>query len=151
MKILHTIVVLFLISSTASAQQITEKDLLGKWQGRTLKLQGIIADYEKQEVIALPEVHGSMAPEEIDAIMEQLREEMKNGTLLLEFFPGGKMSGTNGLNFESHGYTIETDPEGKQILKVEGSDPVEISLIDGELRIRDSAEELFIAKFKRVE
>lgn len=131
MKTLYMIFAFCLVSFTASAQKITEKDLEGKWNVTRVEAPTITLDYEKGTVELSPELQAMVPPEQLEEIRKTMAGPEGTGKPIMEF-AGGKMTYTMEGEREEKAYTLQYK-DGKDVLNFENEEGlyIEVSLSDG--------------------
>lgn len=115
MRALFTFVA-FVVTLAATAQQITEKGILGSWPVASIKMSGTILDFENNKVTLSDEKKKGMTQEAIKATEEAMLGGLgPMRSMRIEFADGGKIVfGMEGM-LEEDTYTA-IQREGKLVV-----------------------------------
>ena len=115
MKVLTALVLL--VAFQMSAQSLTEKDLLGKWQVSGMEASGMNVDYEKKEVKLTGEMAALISEEDLENMKADLFSKMEAKSFYgLEYTSGNIVSFVDGDNRKDSPYTLQ-QKDGKQFME----------------------------------
>ncbi len=125
--------ILLLLGLATQAQTVTEKDLLGEWEINKVDFDGIIVNFETNEVTASPgnETVNSSDLEDFKAMLEgDMGTKVKSNRLV--FKPGFIFESYEGEKMQAGTYKLMVD-NGRQVMVVDTPENmvVDITLQDG--------------------
>lgn len=130
---------------TATAQKITENDLLGKWKVTRIESVQMTIDYEKGEVAFAPEMLKSVPPEMLEDGKKQVLEE----TMAAEFSEGLKLTMLKQGERDEVSYTLSY--EGGKTLMHQPYTVIELTLNGDVLYMKSTgADEEAMVSLKKI-
>ncbi|MES2487237.1 MAG: hypothetical protein V4581_14975 [Bacteroidota bacterium] len=149
MKKLHlTVIVLFALFS-AQAQNIAEADVLGEWKLAKMDFNGILMNFETNEVTVAPGAEENSEVEDLKAMLQSgLSDEIKNTSIA--FKPNFVFESREGDTVKTGKYKLASDGT-RQVLLVDTPEvmTIDISLKEGLLEWILPTSRTFIMYFKK--
>lgn len=148
MKVLTVLVLL--VAFQMSAQSLTEKDLLGKWQVSAMEVSGILIDYDKKDITLPEEMKSVMSGEDVENMKKEAFAEMEGKGFYGLEFTAGNVAFVDGENRKESAYTL-SEVDGKQFMDG-GPIPAtaEIRIVDGKLQLQYETGASMTMTFKKV-
>jgi len=149
MKKLNVIVITLFAFFSAQAQTITEADLLGEWKLAKMDFNGVLMNFETNEVTVAPGAEENSEVEDLKAMLQSgMSDEIKNARIA--FKPNFVFESREGDKVQTGKYKLASDGT-RQVLLVDTPEvmTIDISLKEGLLTWVLPTSRTFIMYFKK--
>ena len=135
MKSINIIFSLLLLACTIANAQVTEKDLLGEWQLKTMQSPNMLyVDFDKDSVAMVQDMKATAQAQEMQKLLiGGLNEEMAKINGKITFYTGSRYALTMRGEDDIKSYTLINLGSSAGLIPENSKDTITLSIIKGEL------------------
>jgi hypothetical protein len=141
MKKLMFLFVAVCLSTVASAQKLTEKDLQGNWKLSALETSGMLIDVEKEKIVLPPEMEAQLTDDQKQQMNAGMAQAMEMFKEAYAKFDGKKLTQNLGPEGQE-GTFVLAQKDGKNVLTLTEADgstkDIIVSIVDKKLRLEEN-------------